>query len=963
VSDYTKTFTKDFREQSTNGAHTVHLNGAAPVDGEMLTLAEKLFSLYFRDSKYYARAFTAPKYGYAPVEEAPTVKNVMDHLGGGLAIGDYTVRDGNVVWYFGWDIDCEGDLPKSRTWAKSISQFLRLLRIPHATFFSGNKGYHIIVFLSRSMPAEGARAFTLAVCDHLKIPTSGTKDKELGVTHKVECYPKQAKKTKVGNLIKLPGCKHPTSGRRSVAVSPLTDRWEDNPLPNLVEGTVQIEPSFVLATMSFVERPILEVVELVLPYWVQGQRHELGLALIGWLVKSGWKREEIEAFSEELVNQSGSDEKAMAARIESTYKKLEVSGVESLTGVSGVEKVLGKTEGTELDEPEQEFLSRLHDLLEGEDVPRRASLEVILSQLEDIVPGVENTPLGESLAWLTAPESKIVAQNVKESRPTDRDAYNKTISIIAKCRKALRAKSNQKLSAGRPIIEIAEAALDDMRAQFIAAIHRANKLDHRYPYVYVYNGRLARIVQDEEGQLVAKLLSMSALRGIAADVALWTQDRRPTIPHKVVVEDLLSYDRWDFPGLKRLTAHPVLLPDGTIDNKEGYSPQTKLFIEGGIILGDTNPTPVNLVAAKALLLDFWLADFPFDSQASRANALGLMLLPFVRDLFDGATPLHLIDSAVARTGKTLLADLYSFLTTGMSGSHTTLPEEESEVRKKITGLLLAGRSIISLDNVAIGRVIDSEALASYLTAGRSSDRVLGTSDTPTFKNYATWMAMGNNLQAAGEIVGRSVWIRLDANMERPELRTGFKCENIRQWTRENRGVLCTALLTLCRKWVADGKPMYKGPAKGGFEEWIGTIGGILQSAGVEGFLGNSEELQQTSNPQEVAWRAFVQIWWERYGSNPVTMDELFPIASRRDSVSHQTIGFGTERAIPLERESSLEEDLNLLESELKASKEMGRRSRLATLLGGRKGAVLNGCKIEKGSRSNNKQQWFLKRVG
>jgi len=78
------------------------------------------------------------------------------------------------------------------------------------------------------------------------------------------------------------------------------------------------------------------------------------------------------------------------------------------------------------------------------------------------------------------------------------------------------------------------------------------------------------------------------------------------------------------------------------------------------------------------LLDSLLGDFPFADQASRANALALLLLPFVRPLIDGPTPLHLIEAAKPGTGKGLLADVVHAIATGRPASATAEVGEGEE---------------------------------------------------------------------------------------------------------------------------------------------------------------------------------------------------------------------------------------------------------------------------------------------
>jgi hypothetical protein len=42
-----------------------------------------------------------------------------------------------------------------------------------------------------------------------------------------------------------------------------------------------------------------------------------------------------------------------------------------------------------------------------------------------------------------------------------------------------------------------------------------------------------------------------------------------------------------------------------------------------------------------------------------------------------------------------------------------------------------------------------------------------------------------------------------------------------------------------------------------FEEWCRIVGGILEFAGISGFLGNLDELYRQSDPTVAAWEAFL----------------------------------------------------------------------------------------------------------
>jgi putative DNA primase/helicase len=59
-----------------------------------------------------------------------------------------------------------------------------------------------------------------------------------------------------------------------------------------------------------------------------------------------------------------------------------------------------------------------------------------------------------------------------------------------------------------------------------------------------------------------------------------------------------------------------------------------------------------------------LQDFPFVEDADRAHTIALFLLPFVRELIEGPTPLHLIHKPAPGTGGSLLAQAINLAATG-----------------------------------------------------------------------------------------------------------------------------------------------------------------------------------------------------------------------------------------------------------------------------------------------------------
>ncbi|MEJ7639708.1 MAG: hypothetical protein WKF75_17480 [Singulisphaera sp.] len=155
--------------------------------------------------------------------------------------------------------------------------------------------------------------------------------------------------------------------------------------------------------------------------------------------------------------------------------------------------------------------------------------------------------------------------------------------------------------------------------------------------------------------------------------------------------------------------------------------------------------------AKRMLLDDLLVDFPFAEQADRANALALLLLPFIRPLIEGPTPLHLVEAAKAGTGKGLLVDVAHGIATGRTAEATAEVGEGDEWRSRIFAALLGGPRFVLIDN--INGYLDSGALASADGADGEGPHP-GTSRTATVPVRCVWVGTGNNVRMSTELARR-----------------------------------------------------------------------------------------------------------------------------------------------------------------------------------------------------------------
>jgi len=362
-----------------------------------------------------------------------------------------------------------------------------------------------------------------------------------------------------------------------------------------------------------------------------------------------------------------------------------------------------------------------------------------------------------------------------------------------------------------------------------------------------------------------------------------------------------------FPYLGGILRTPVYNAAGVLETREGYSKALEMFLDlGGRAVPEVpgKPTPEDVGAARALLLDELLCDFPFTDDASRAHAVALGLQPLARALIGGPTPLYGIEAPVRGTGKTLLATLMGYIVTGQEVGVIAAPtgggkDSDDEWRKTIVAELGNSPTVVLFDNAS---EIDSKTLASSITAMTVKARILGYSKMFTARNVFTWVFTANNPQLSSEIARRTVAIRLESPFEEPELREGFKHPNLTQWVRENRERLLWALLVLIQNWLSLGRPLCS-KTLGSFEDWVGVMGGILETAEIPGFLDNIKTAQRMTTNDAQQWREFTEAWWGEHQDTALTSGVLLRLALSGEHLGHILNAKGrdgkerTERAV------------------------------------------------------------------
>ncbi|MBI4235732.1 MAG: hypothetical protein HY688_00005 [Chloroflexi bacterium] len=96
-------------------------------------------------------------------------------------------------------------------------------------------------------------------------------------------------------------------------------------------------------------------------------------------------------------------------------------------------------------------------------------------------------------------------------------------------------------------------------------------------------------------------------------------------------------------------------------------------------------------------------------------------------------------------------------------------------------------------------------------------------------------------------------------------------------------------LVLWQAWIAAGRPQGE-RSLGSYESFAEVMGGVLEVAGIHGFLRNLDRAYAEADQEVGAWAAFCSAWWEEWQERPITADLLFGLATRHRLLQHVWAG-------------------------------------------------------------------------
>jgi hypothetical protein len=417
--------------------------------------------------------------------------------------------------------------------------------------------------------------------------------------------------------------------------------------------------------------------------------------------------------------------------------------------------------------------------------------------------------------------------------------------------------------------------------------------------LYSYAGRLAivreKAVVGQTLELTMQCLAEANLRELISSSCRFYSGGGGFKPRKLVrvpvwcTKAILSRGHWrGVPVLAGIVNHPVFRHDGTILQKNGFDPESGVYVN---LVSEFPAVPdapsAEEVAAAIELLSDVVSDFPFTDASSKSAWLASVLTPLVRDAHGDRTgPLFLYSANDSGAGKGLLADVTWLIVTGHYAEETPAPTNNEEMRKLISTYVRSGARMVLLDDVD-GR-LGCASLNAALTGTTWKDRLLKENSFIEGPLRITFYATGNNVDLKGDVVRRVCRISLETVDEHPEDRSGFKYTLLLEHVRAHRPALLAAALTVLRGYVAAGRPDQNLKPWGSFSGWSNIVRATLVWAGLPDPAETMADLRETSDEDTDALLLFYASLQKLTGHGTGKMSrQLLAIAKRHEVVSMQ----------------------------------------------------------------------------
>jgi hypothetical protein len=325
-----------------------------------------------------------------------------------------------------------------------------------------------------------------------------------------------------------------------------------------------------------------------------------------------------------------------------------------------------------------------------------------------------------------------------------------------------------------------------------------------------------------------------------------------------LAENIAQRGHYPVPTIESISTVPLFLPSGSILTRPGYDAATGIYYAPSGTVGEL----VSVTEALAELDDVF-ADFPFALPAHKSAVFAAVLTLLARFAFPGKAPMFLIEGNRAGTGKGLLADVLAIIGVGTPFARMTAAENDAEMRKRLTSIAMTGEAAILLDNLT-GQ-LKSAALDAALTSDTWADRLLGRNETVRVPMATIFVVTGNNLSLHADTCRRTCHIRLETQLERPELRSDCRHSPLLPYVRSRRGKLTAATLSLLHHYHVARRPDQGLKPWGSFEGWT-LIRNVLVWAGMPDPMETLTTLREQNDSDTPILRMLLDGWQEAGGT-------------------------------------------------------------------------------------------------
>nr|ADY58736.1 hypothetical protein Plabr_1119 [Rubinisphaera brasiliensis DSM 5305] len=339
----------------------------------------------------------------------------------------------------------------------------------------------------------------------------------------------------------------------------------------------------------------------------------------------------------------------------------------------------------------------------------------------------------------------------------------------------------------------------------------------------------------------------------------------------------------NFEEAAHVATTPVVLKDG--------SPAAPGWNAGGVLyLGSRTAT------ADLDCIPRFLDVMPFDSEASRTNAVAALLTVPFRLQFPGGKPLVLVSATKSHSGK---GTLIEFVKGQCPKAEILYESTDWPMQRQLHEQLLQTPEIgvLSFDNVRTdsagkAKIIRSAFLEGFVT---NAEIVLSSaiSRNRPLRTANTFVVMLNTNEGSlsPDLLNRSLPIRLTPTGDLQERVARTKAilggDIKHEWIPQNRKRIESEMLGMIERWVKEGKP-HDHDVRHPMGPWAATIGGILKVNGFDEFLANYGSTRATADPVREA----LSILAFRSGGKPMRARQLSQLAVREGL--HKTLMPGVE---------------------------------------------------------------------